>query len=95
MTFPFVSVLDKSDVLAKTDRYPNFVKSQKFWCFVYIIESDFDIAEYQSLTTDLANLSNWEFTMWKFQDFSATQILRELNLGESKNSKITIYLTIL
>ena len=79
MTFPFVSVLDKSDVLAKTDRYPNFVKSQKFWCFVYIIESDFDIAEYQSLTTDLANLSNWEFTMWKFQDFSATQILRGIN----------------
>ena len=24
---------------------------------------------------------NWEFTMWKFQDFSATQILCEINFG--------------
>ena len=26
-------------------------------------------------------------TMWKFQDFSVTQILREINFGESRNSK--------
>ena len=24
---------------------------------------------------------NWEYTMWKFQDFSATQILCEVNFG--------------
>ena len=24
---------------------------------------------------------NWEYTMWKYQDFSATQILREINFG--------------
>ena len=23
---------------------------------------------------------NWEYTMWKFQDFSVTQILREINM---------------
>ena len=24
---------------------------------------------------------NWEYTMWRFRDFSATQILREINFG--------------
>ena len=24
---------------------------------------------------------NWEYPMWKFQNFSATQILREINFG--------------
>ena len=27
-------------------------------------------------------------TVWKFQDFSITQILREINFGESRSSKI-------
>ena len=26
--------------------------------------------------------------MWKFQNFSVTQILREINLGESRSSKL-------
>ena len=30
---------------------------------------------------------NWEYTMWKFQDFSATQILREINFGYFEGPK--------
>ena len=33
---------------------------------------------------------NWEFTMWKFQDFSATQILREFNFCNFKDPKSAI-----
>ena len=33
---------------------------------------------------------NWEYTMWKFQDFSATQILREINFGHFEGPKIAI-----
>ena len=29
-------------------------------------------------------------TVWKFHDFSVTQILRETNLGESRSSKTAI-----
>ena len=31
------------------------------------------------------------FTVWKFQDFPITQILREINFGECKNSKNAIF----
>ena len=31
------------------------------------------------------------FTVWKFQDFAVTQILREINFAESKSSKLTFY----
>ena len=30
-------------------------------------------------------------TVWKFHDFLITQILREINLGESGSSKTTIF----
>ena len=30
-------------------------------------------------------------TMWKFQDFSITQILREINFGELRSSKIEVF----
>jgi len=33
---------------------------------------------------------NWEYTMWKFQDFSATQILREINFGCFEAQKTAI-----
>ena len=33
---------------------------------------------------------NWEYTMRKFQDFSATQILREINVGHFEAQKIAI-----
>ena len=29
--------------------------------------------------------------VWTFQDFSITQILREINFGESRSSKIVIF----
>ena len=32
-----------------------------------------------------------DFTVWKFQDFSVNQILREINFGELRSSKITIF----
>ena len=32
-----------------------------------------------------------EYTVWKFQDFSITQILREINFGGSRSSKITMF----
>ena len=38
-------------------------------------------------------LDNWEYTMWKFQDFSATHILREINCGQFEAPK-TANLTI-
>ena len=34
---------------------------------------------------------NWEFTMGKFQDFSAAQILPEINLGHFEAPKTAIY----
>ena len=30
------------------------------------------------------------YTVWRFQDFSVTQIIREINFGESRNSKTAI-----
>ena len=30
-------------------------------------------------------------TLWKFQDFSVIQILREINVGESKSFKIAVF----
>ena len=30
-------------------------------------------------------------TVWKFHDFSVTQILREINFGESKSSKTAVF----
>ena len=36
---------------------------------------------------------NWENTMWKFQDFFTTQILREINFGDFEAPK-TVILTI-
>ena len=30
------------------------------------------------------------FTVWKFHDFSITQILREINFGDSANAKSAI-----
>ena len=33
---------------------------------------------------------NWENTMWKFQDISATQNLREINFGHFKAQKTAI-----
>ena len=30
-------------------------------------------------------------TVWKFQDFSVTQILREINYGESRKSKTAVF----
>ena len=35
--------------------------------------------------------SNWEYTIWKFQDFSATQILREINFGHFEAQKTAIW----
>jgi len=32
-------------------------------------------------------LNTYKFTEWKFQDFSVFQILREINLGESRSAK--------
>jgi len=29
--------------------------------------------------------------VWKFQDFSFTEILREINFGEARNSKIAVF----
>ena len=37
---------------------------------------------------------NWEYTMWKFQDISATQILREIKFDHFQGPKTAI-LTIL
>ena len=33
---------------------------------------------------------NWECTMWKFQNFSVTQILREINFGHFEAPKTAI-----
>ena len=30
------------------------------------------------------------FAVWKFHDFSSTQILREINFGDSRNTKSAI-----
>ena len=33
-------------------------------------------------------------TMWKFQDFSVTQILREINFGECRCCKTAVFVTV-
>ena len=33
----------------------------------------------------------YENTVWKFLDFSVIQILREINLGESRSAKFAIF----
>ena len=33
---------------------------------------------------------NWEYTMWKFQGFSSTHILHEINFGHSEAPKTAI-----
>ena len=33
---------------------------------------------------------NWEYTMWKFQDFCATQTFREINFGHFVAPKTAI-----
>ena len=46
------------------------------------------------LTTDLGSLIENMHTMWKIQDFSVTQILREINFGHFEAQRTDI-LTIL
>ena len=41
----------------------------------------------QNLTEYINGQLNWEFTMWKFQDFPATQILFEINFGHLEAPK--------
>ena len=45
---------------------------------------------YFRLTKYRPGQPNWESTMWKFQDFSAIQILREINFGHFEASKTAI-----
>ena len=42
------------------------------------------------LRVGLATLKNTCITVWKFQDFSITQILREIIFGDSRNAKSAI-----
>ena len=35
--------------------------------------------------------SGKSFTVWKFQDFSVIQVLREINFGESRSSKTAVF----
>ena len=34
------------------------------------------------------------YTVWKFQDFSVTRILREINFGDSESSKNVVFATL-
>ena len=36
-----------------------------------------------------------EYKVWKFHDFSVTQILREINFGVSKRSKNAVFVILL
>ena len=33
----------------------------------------------------------WKYSMWKFEDFSATQILRQINFGHFEATKTAIF----
>ena len=44
-----------------------------------------------SVTNYRPGQPNWEYTKWKFQDFSPTQILREINFGRARSSKNAIF----
>ena len=35
-------------------------------------------------------IQSWQHTVWKFHDFSITQILREINFGDSRSAKSAI-----
>ena len=39
----------------------------------------------------LINKVSFIITVWKFQNFPITQIFREINLGESQNSKTAVF----
>ena len=57
---------------------------QYFWSIGYLI-----LLQYLILLNTC-----WLYTVWKFQDFSVRQILREINFWESRSSK-TAYFAIL
>ena len=42
-------------------------------------------------TITYSSLSSKLTTVWKFQDFSITQILREINFGEFRSAKIAVF----
>ena len=37
------------------------------------------------------SVTNSYFTVWKIQDFSITQILREINFGEIRSAKTAVF----
>ena len=52
------------------------------------IESNIELPKFALVLT---GQPNWEYTMWKFQDFFATQILREINFGHFEAPKTAIF----
>ena len=42
-------------------------------------------------TVHSSNLQRWNLTVWKFQDFSITQIIREINFRNSGSWKTAIF----
>ena len=59
---------------------------------MYILEKKVHtFCNYQIMKLYRHGHPNSEYTIWKIQDFSATQILREINLGHFEAPKTTIY----
>ena len=47
----------------------------------------------KNCTTYRPGQPNWEYTIWKFQDFCAPQILRQINFGHFEAPKTAILTT--
>ena len=43
-------------------------------------------------STNRPGQPNWEYAMWKFQDFSSTQVLREINFGHFEAPKTAVFI---
>ena len=51
----------------------------------------YSVANYSPFFGILAMFTKFSYTMWKFHDFSATQILREINFKDSRRAKTAIW----
>ena len=60
----------------------HLMKSMFISCYCYLIFKPFCLLPYPIPKTG----SHTQYMVWKFQDFSIAEILREINFGESRSS---------
>ena len=70
---PLVYCQNRESIYQDAVAYYKIVVSFLFWWLTCNDNINKELKKYRP------GQSNWELTMWKFKDFSATQFLREIN----------------